>query len=67
MGTGIAWVPDADLPQTPGEAPLVRVLDDLVGREVSVNMAVSRRMAELPKGRVFLEQLDLLRQVAHGA
>ncbi|MFZ4736580.1 MAG: LysR family transcriptional regulator [Bradymonadia bacterium] len=65
MGTGIAWVPDADLPQTPGEAPLVRVLDNVVGREVSVDMAVSRRMADLPKGRVFLEQLDLLRQVAH--
>lgn len=66
LGLGIAWAPDGALPATAGREPLVPVLGDLVGRDVTLRLAVPRALAEIPKVRVFLEHLDVIRAHAFG-
>ncbi|MFO0737493.1 MAG: LysR family transcriptional regulator [Labilithrix sp.] len=61
LGYGVAWVPDADLGTPPGQQPLVRLLDDLVGRDVPMQFGVPRSLMTLPKVRVFLENLETIR------
>ena len=61
LGLGVAWVPDAGLPPAPGREPLVPLLEDQVGREMAVRMAVPRTLAQAPKVRVFVESLDAMR------
>ena len=63
-GAGIAWVPDGPVPPSPGEAPLMHVLPDLVGRDVPLYIGVPRTQAALPKVRVFLDHIDALRRAA---
>ena len=57
LNLGIAWVPDGDLGSAPGRPPLVRLLDDLAGRDVPLRLGAPRALAEVPKIRVFLERI----------
>jgi DNA-binding transcriptional LysR family regulator len=61
LGFGIAWVPDGALAPSPGREPLVAVLDDRVGRDVRLHMGVPRSLAEVPKVRVFLQNVEEMR------
>lgn len=63
LGLGIVWVPDAGIAAPPGRAPLTRVLDDLVGRDVPLRLGVPSKLAEVPKVRLFLEHFESLRTV----
>lgn len=67
LGLGIAWAPDGGLPPAPGREALTPVLDDLVGRDVSVRLAVPRAIAALPKMRVFLDHVDQMKAAVFGA
>jgi DNA-binding transcriptional LysR family regulator len=63
MGQGIAWAPDADLPLSPGEEPMIPILEDVVGYDTEVRLAVPRALAEVPKVRVFIEAMDSIRML----
>ncbi len=64
-GMGIGWVPDGEVGPTPGHETLVRVLDEVVGRDVSMNMGVPRSLVDVPKVRIFLQHLDELRALVY--
>jgi DNA-binding transcriptional LysR family regulator len=66
-GAAIAWVPDGDVPPPPGEPPLVPVLEALFGRDVPVSVGVPAALVELPKVRVFLENLTAIRDAGLSA
>ncbi len=61
LGLGIVWVPDGGIVPSPGREPLVRVLDELVGRDVPLRLGVPRKLAEVPKMRIFLDDFETLR------
>jgi DNA-binding transcriptional LysR family regulator len=67
LGLGIAWVPDAGVPPMPGEEPLVPVLEDAVGSDLMLQMAVPKNVATLPRVRVFIDSIGMIRSVAHSA
>jgi DNA-binding transcriptional LysR family regulator len=66
MGLGIGWMPDGDLPETLQRPSLVPVLDDVVGRDIELHLAVPRTLAEVPKVRLFIEHLESMRRVIFG-
>ena len=66
LGQGIAWAPDAQLPAQPNRESLVPVLDGLVGRDMSLRLAVPRSLADVPKVRVFIEHLESMRSLILG-
>ncbi len=66
-GAAIAWVPDGDVPPPPGEPELVPLLEETFGRDVPVSVGVPTALAELPKVRVFLENLALIRDAGLSA
>jgi DNA-binding transcriptional LysR family regulator len=49
---GLAHIPDAMVPDPPGVDPLVRVLPEVVGREVTLRVSVPKVLAEVPKIRL---------------
>jgi DNA-binding transcriptional LysR family regulator len=63
LGLGIAWVPDGGVPPPTGQEPLVRVLSDVVGTVTDLWLAVPRTMADVPKVRVFLENMIAMRDL----
>lgn len=63
LGAGIAWAPDGDLPVAPERKPLVRLLEEAVGRDVPLRIAAPRAIAALPKMQIFLEHLEALSAV----
>lgn len=66
FGLGVAWAPDGELPPMPGRVPLVPVLDDEIGRDVTLWLGVPRAISELPRIRLFLENFDQMREVVFG-
>jgi DNA-binding transcriptional LysR family regulator len=54
-GLGIAFVPDALLPDPGAPSPLVPVLPELIGRERALRMTVPRVLADMPKIRAVLD------------
>lgn len=57
-GQGIANVPDAGMPHLTGAAPLVPVLQELFGGELTVRVSVPRALSHVPRARVVIEQLE---------
>ena len=66
LALGIAWVPDGELPPLPGRERLVPVLDDLVGRDVPLRLAVPVAIVDQPRMKVFLDHLDQMKAVVFG-
>lgn len=62
-GQGIAWAPDANLPIGPDREPLVPVLEELIGRDLVVRVAVPRTLADVPKVRVIIDHLESMRSL----
>ena len=67
LGQGIAWAPDGRLPAMPGRPALIPVLEEIVGCEVALRLAVPHALAEVPKVRVFIENLAAMRELVFGA
>lgn len=65
LGLGIGWVPDGDVP-TPGGGPTVRVLENDVGRDVTLWIGAPKVLADRPRIRVFLDHVDDLLKAALG-
>jgi DNA-binding transcriptional LysR family regulator len=63
-GLGIAWVPDAGLPTPPNREPLVVVLEGEVTCPTALKIAVPRTLAEVPKVRVILDNIQQLLAMA---
>lgn len=59
-GQGVAFVPDGMLPEVTGAEPLVAVLEDQLGSELTLRMSVPRALAEVPKVRVLVEHARAL-------
>ena len=57
---GIAFAPDAQLADPGASGPLVPVLKDVVGRERAVRVTVPRALAEVPKVKQVLAQVEKL-------
>jgi DNA-binding transcriptional LysR family regulator len=67
MGLGIAWAPDAGLPPPQGFEATIPVLENLVEGETTLRLAVPRVLADVPKVRVFIENLQVMRDAVEGA
>jgi DNA-binding transcriptional LysR family regulator len=59
-GQGIAHVPDAGMPHLTGAAPLVRVLEDMLGSEIVVRASVPRALAGVPRVRAVVDRLEAI-------
>ncbi len=59
---GIAWCPDADGPQPHGVEPLLPLLEDQLRGKTELRLAVPASLAEVPKVRVFLDGLEMIRE-----
>ena len=56
-GLGIAFIPDALLPD-PGDAPpLTPVLDDVIGAPCTLRLTVTQPLAKLPKIKLILDKV----------
>ncbi len=54
---GIAHLPDGMVPDPPGAEPLVPVLADKVGAELTLRVSVPKALAEVPKIRMVLDRV----------
>lgn len=61
---GLAWVPDAGLPDPAGREPHVTVLDDELGAPLELRIAAPAALASSPRLRIFLSNLEAIRTAA---
>jgi DNA-binding transcriptional LysR family regulator len=66
LGLGISWVPDGGIAPSPGREPLVRILDDEIGRDVPLHMGIPSALVDVPKVRIFLQSFDEMRAFVFG-
>jgi DNA-binding transcriptional LysR family regulator len=59
---GIVWAPDGGLPQYPGFDPFIGVLEEKFASRTELRLAVPAALAKVPKVRVFLDAVDLIRE-----
>lgn len=55
-GLGIAYVPDAPIPEPEGSAPLIAVLEPRIGKVRTLYVSVPKVLAAVPKLRAVLER-----------
>ncbi|HVV82749.1 MAG TPA: LysR family transcriptional regulator [Kofleriaceae bacterium] len=62
---GLAWVPDGNIPDPPGVAPHVSVMEDVVGAPYELRIAVPVALASTPRIDAFLSNLEAVRSAAY--
>ncbi len=66
LGLGIGWAPDGALPAPFDREPLVPLLEDQVGRDMPLQLAVPRSLADVPRVRIFIDHLESMRKLVTG-
>jgi DNA-binding transcriptional LysR family regulator len=62
-GQGIAYIADGMLPEITGAEPLVPVLEDLIGSELTLRVSVPAALADVPRVRVVIDHARAFVQV----